>query len=224
MSQPGTPERTYWRVGYHANPLAFPPLDIYAFNHRFDDIEQRFRTLYCAELPETCLREVVADFRPNHAAIKRHVEQYGPEAIEDIPEHQLTAEWRMQHVLIPLTLELDGDLIDLTDTATRQEIEDEHIELLMKYELPHLDLHEITTQRRPVTQTIATSVFDRGASGIRFPSRLDGNPCIALFEGRGELEVAGDPIALTDPPPEALQNVIAPWRLTLEPAAAAARR
>ncbi|WP_457149030.1 RES domain-containing protein [Mycobacterium sp. URHB0021] len=30
------------------------------FGHRFDDVEERTRTLYLAEAPETCLREVLA--------------------------------------------------------------------------------------------------------------------------------------------------------------------
>lgn len=59
-----------WRVGYHAALLEFTPLDMYAFNHRFDDIAElhRFRTMYFADFQETCLREVLTDFRPNLAA------------------------------------------------------------------------------------------------------------------------------------------------------------
>jgi hypothetical protein len=81
-----------WRVGYHLDPLGFTPHELYGFNHRFDDIQRRFRTLYFAELPETCLREVLADFRPNLAARQRHIERYGPEAAEDF------ADTRLRHV------------------------------------------------------------------------------------------------------------------------------
>ncbi len=101
---------------------------------------------------------------------------------------------------------------------TRQEIEDRHVELLLAHDLQHLDIHEITTSRRTITQPIAADLFDRGAGAVRFPSRLDGNACVALFEGRGTASVAGDPIALTDPPPEPLTNVTTPWDLILEPA------
>ena len=55
---------------------------------------------------------------------------------------------------------------------------------------------------------------------MRFPSRLDGNVCVALFEKRGTISAAGDPIALTDPPPEPLTTVTAPWGLVLGPAPA----
>jgi hypothetical protein len=207
-----------WRVGYHLDPLGFTPRELYGFNHRFDDIQRRFRTLYFAELPETCLREVLADFRPNLVARQRHIERYGPEAAEDFADTPVTARWRLQHVLVAALVHLDGPMIDLNDVATRQEIEDRHAELLLEYGLQHLDLHEITTSRRPVTQTIAAELFDRGAAAIRFPSRLDGNACVALFEGRGGPTTTEAPITLTDPPPQQLINVTAPWGLLLEPA------
>jgi hypothetical protein len=88
--------RALWRVGYHADPLGFTPGELYEFSHRFDDIHRRFRTLYCAELPETCLREVLADFRPNLGALRRHVERYGPEAAQDFTPEPVTAQWRSQ--------------------------------------------------------------------------------------------------------------------------------
>lgn len=213
-------DRQLWRVGYYTDPTAFAPRQIYEFSHRFDDLRARFRTLYCAELAETCLREVLADFRPNLAAARRHVERYGPEAAGDLVPESVTARWRSQHVLAPVSLHLDGELIDLTDVPTRQEIEERHIELLLDYDLQHLDLHEITTRRRAVTQTIAAELYDAGAAAVRFPSRLDGNPCVAVFEGRGTVALTGEPVALTDPAPEPLINVAVSWRLALEPAPA----
>jgi RES domain len=112
-------------------PLGFTPLELYQFSHRFDDIYRRFRTMYCAESPETCLREVLADFRPNLGARQRHIERYGPEAAQDFTDKPVTAQWRLQHLLVPTVLELGGPLIDLTDVPTRQEIEDRHVELLL---------------------------------------------------------------------------------------------
>lgn len=171
--------RTLWRVGYYTDPLGFTPLELYQFSHRFDDVHRRFRTLYCADSAETCLREVLADFRPNLGALHRHVERYGPEAAQDFAEKPVTAQWRIQHVLVPTVLKLDGPLIDLTDVPTRQAIEHRHVELLLEHDLHHLDLHEITTSRRAITQTIAADLFDRGAGAIRFSSRLDSSRAAA---------------------------------------------
>lgn len=180
--------------------------------------------MYFAELPETALREVLADLRPNRAAQVRHVERYGPEAREDFVSEPVTAAWRSQHVLMSALLKLDGTLVDLTDLSTRFAIEDDHAELLAEHNLAHLDLHEITTSRRLVTQTIAGTLYDEGTAAIRFPSRLDGNACVVVFEERCEIVPASEPQPLTDPPPEALENVCAAWRLALESASAASHR
>lgn len=88
--------------------------------------------------------------------------------------------------------------------------------------MPHLDLHEVTSRRRVVTQTIAAALHDTGVAAIRFPSRLDGLPCLALFEGRCRLSLVAAPLPLTDPPPDPLTAVAAEWRLTVEPAPARA--
>src|SRR4029077_8737372 len=87
------------------------------------------------------------------------------------------------HCVVPTMLRLEVPVITLTEAATRQEVEHRHAELLLDYGLRHLDLHEITTSRRPVTQTIAAELFDRGAAAIRFPSRLDGNACVGCSRG-----------------------------------------
>jgi hypothetical protein len=214
-------DRAYWRVGYHADPDGFVPLELCTFNHRFDDVQQRFRSIYAAELAETALREVLADLRPKAAAIRRYVERFGPDAADDVPALPVTASWRQQHVLVQVRPVLDGPLIDLCDADVRYEVELEHAALLVAHGMDHLDLSQITADKRPVTQTIAAHLHDRlGAAAIRFPSRLDGNACLVVFEGRGRFETLAVPVALTDPAPPALQNVCAGWRLALQPATA----
>ena len=90
--------------------------------------------------------------------------------------------------------------------------------------MSHLDMHEVTTRRRIVTQTIATDAHDNlDAAAIIFTSSRDGHPCIALFEGRVEVGGTGPPIALTDPPPQSLVKVAADWKLGLSSAAPATR-
>lgn len=215
-------ERVYWRVGYHGDPLGFVPSEICGWSHRFDDLRHRFRTVYVAELAETCLREVLADFRPKLSATRRFQQEMGAEAAQELAAQPITAAWRRENVLAPVRLRLDGPICDLTDVPQRQKIEERHVDLLFKHDMRHLDLHEITTSRRIVTQAIAGDIYDDGAAAIRFPSCLDGNPCIAVFEGRGELEPAGEILPLTDPPPTALLKVVAPWHLDLQQAPAVA--
>lgn len=220
MSTP-PPVGRVWRVGLRSDPLGFVAPERRSWGHRFDDPRERFGTLYCALVAETCLREVLADLRPNAAAIASYMERFGPEAATDVPAQPVTAKWRQLNVLAPAAMELDGPLLDLTDVEQRRQVELRHAKLLAEHGMAHLDLHEITTPRRVVTRTIAADAYDAlGNTAIRFASRLDGLPCYALFEGRARLVAAGDGVALTDPTPEALQNVAAGWQLALEPAPA----
>lgn len=206
-----------WRVGHRDDPLAFARRELFAWNHRFDDGRRRFRTIYCAEDPRTALREVLADFRPKLSAIRAFVDAFGEGALDDFPPYSVTASWREQHVLAPARAQLDGPLVDLSEPHARDELAKRHAALLAEHGLEHLDLHEITSRRRIITQTIATDLFDRlEVAAVRFPSRLDGKPALALFEGRGELEAAGEPIELTDPAPAPLVEVCTEWDLALE--------
>lgn len=206
-----------WRVGHRSDPLAYTPYELCSWNHRFDDRGRRFRTIYCAEHPETSLREVLADLRHNLGARKAFADVFGVEALEDLPAAPVTARWREEHLLAPARMVLDGELADLTKPEVRAELEDRHAALLLDHGLEHLDLHEITARRRAVTQSIAADLYDRGAAALRFPSRLDGLSALALFEGRAELEQAGEPIRLTDPAPGPLRVVSREWALALEP-------
>ncbi len=210
--------RYYWRVGHTGDPLGFAPQEICEYSHRFDDLRHRFRTVYIAELAATCLRETLADFRPKLSTIRFFQREMGAAAATDLPAWPITAAWRREHVLAPLRLKLDGPIYDLTDIARRRSIEERHAELLLEHDMQHLDLHEITTIRRVVTQTIAGDLHDDGIAAIRFPSHLDSNPCIAVFEGRGALHLDGAIVRLTDPPPQQLLEVAAAWHLTLAPA------
>jgi len=209
--------RSYWRVGHTGDPLGFVPLEICEYSHRFDDLRHRFRTVYVAELAETCLRETLADFRPKLSAIRRFQREMGDEAAQELAAQSITASWRREHVLAPLRLKLEGPIYDLTDLAQRRSIEESHSGLLLEHDMQHLDLHEITTSRRVVTQTIAGDLYDDGVAAVRFPSHLDGNPCIAVFEGRGKLHLDGAIVPLIDPPPKQLLDVATAWHLTLAP-------
>jgi hypothetical protein len=125
-----------------------------------------------ARCAETCLREMLGDYRPNAGAVQRFIERYGPEAAADVPSEPVTAKWRQQNVLVPAVLGLNGHIVDLTDSPTRRVIEIAHADLLVEHQLAHVDLHEITTSRRVVTQIIAGYLYDRGAAAVKFASKV----------------------------------------------------
>lgn len=139
---------------------------------------------------------------------------FGAKRRDFVVAGSIPLEWRTERVLAPATASAVGPITDLLDPVTRMALEQEHAALLARYDMAHLDLSQITTKTRVVTQTISRSLFDEGASGIRFPSNTDGLPCIALFEGRAKL-VAGGPVEpLTEPITELL-TVCSEWGLVL---------
>jgi RES domain len=217
LSDPAELEHV-WRVGYHAEPLGFTPYSRCDWSHRFDDADRNFRSVYSATTQETALREVLADLRPKAKSIGLFLEIFGEDAEEELEPEQVTAAWRREHVLTPARVVHSG-VLDLSDPAVRADLERRHAKLLGAHGMDHLDLHELTTRQREVTQAIATDVYGRLDVGvIRFISSRDGGVCFAALEGLAELERVGDDIPLNDPPPPALMTVARDWGLELEPA------
>ena len=66
----------------------------YGSQHRWDDPKREYRTLYCAEQQLTCLREVLADLRPNTKAIAELRKLFGDNtpALQGVSE--VLEEWR----------------------------------------------------------------------------------------------------------------------------------
>jgi hypothetical protein len=126
-------------------------------------------------------------------------ELFGPDAALRAAAGAVTAEWRDQRVLAPATMILDGDLVDVDDPKVRRRLERSHAALLAEHDMAHLDIAEVRSRTRVVTQAIGRSLYEHGAAGVRFGSNLDDQPCFAMFEARGRLEPHGSepPLPLT---------------------------
>ena len=180
------------------------PRGLSSWQHRFDDPRREYRTLYCADRRITCLREVLADLRPSTEALQDFARLFGDRRA--IPAGVVSAEWRQAHVLAPAMIAgADGALVDLDDLAVRRRLERRHAALLAAHAMPHLDISQVRSRDRVVTQTISRALFEEGAAGIRFRSNLDDGPCAALFEGRAWLEPRDKPTPLTEDVEELLQ-------------------
>jgi hypothetical protein len=77
------------------------PHHLCGWQHRWDGPQREYRTLYCAESELTCVREVLADLRPNAKAIAELKELFGDDtpALQGVGE--VAAEWRDAHLLCP---------------------------------------------------------------------------------------------------------------------------
>jgi RES domain len=198
-----------WRLGHIDSPLDYIPHELCSWEHRFDDPRREYRSLYCAELKETCLREVLADLRPDSRARAEYAQFQRDQGIppEDIhqPSRTVDVEWRQSNALARATVDRNGTLVDLNDPAVLEELAGRHAELLLEHGMRYLNISEIRSKNRIVTQTISRDLYERGAAGVRFRSNQDDRLCLALMEGRARLVPAGEPIPLTEDIPELLQ-------------------
>jgi hypothetical protein len=171
-------------VGHISGPLDFPPWAILSWKSRFDHPDKTFRTLYCAEQRQTAFREVLADFRPNAKARAEYRELYG----DELPAPRITPAWRATKVLAQGTLEiLRGDLVDVDDSTLRQQFTRIHADVLARHGMDHLDIAQIRSKDRTITQMVTRFLADQGAAGVVYGSNLDDRPCAALFEARSLL-------------------------------------
>jgi hypothetical protein len=213
--------RRVWRLGHIDAPLDFVPRERCSWEHRFDDPEHDYRTLYCAEQPITCLREVLADLRPNLKARAEFAQfqrdlNVKPEEIRH-PARDVSAGWRARHALAPALVGRVAPLADLRQRRLLEQLADAHADLLVQHQMEQLDLSQITSKNRIVTQTVGRDLHDQGAAGLLFRSNLDGEPCIVLFEGRARLHPDGRAIPMTENHP-ALLHVCSDYNLVLRPA------
>lgn len=205
-----------------AGPLSFTPRLHCRFRHRFDDPEEVFRTLYSAATPLTCLREVLLPADLDSKTV-REFASFSGKTLPPIPR-----QWRETHVLAPARIrvlaEVEGEDLDLrgeiialeTDEEVRSRLERELRKDLDDLGIKRLDPAILRGRRRHLTQAIARALFMWGAAGVVYGSRVDGEPCVALFESRALLVPAGEVRPLTEPD-EALLQVCKDYGLSMEP-------
>jgi hypothetical protein len=185
------------RLGNRRDPLGFPPANLCGWSNRWDDPLHEYRTLYCAPSAITCLREVLADFRPNTKVLVELEDLYGPDAPEmGLAQGAVSADWCRAHAFATGLLWSTGDLVDVDKPKTRESLMLRHASLLADRGHSHLDIADLRSRDRAVTQAISRSLFEEGAAGIRYRSNLDDSPCVALFEGRAGLYPLDDVVGL----------------------------
>jgi hypothetical protein len=199
-------------VGHVSDPLEFVPHPYCDWQNRFDDPERQYRTLYSARLATTCFREVLQAFRPNAKAIAEYIHLFGD--TDGLRAGEVPWKYRESKVLVPVSIVPDTAFLDVDDLETRRELEGNLAELLAEHGIDHLDISEIRSRQRPVTQAISRLAYEGGCVGVAFRSNLDDADCWAIFEGRAVLAAAGTSRRLSESIPE-LEAVCAEWNLTL---------
>jgi hypothetical protein len=198
---------TIWRLAHPSNPCKFVPRRYCSWNNRFDDPQKKYRTLYGAHLAITCLRELLADLRPNPKAIAEFEEIFGADAGSGlIPAGVVSKQWRRAHVLVCATPRFkQGRLVTIEAPQQRTRLQTLHRQLLHKFGIQELTIPALRARQRPVTRAISRTLYEEGYAGISFHSRLDGKPCYAFFEGRASLHRSGRVIPMTENHPDLIK-------------------
>jgi hypothetical protein len=158
---------------------------------------------------------VLADLRPDAKAIAELRELFGDATPAVRDAGVVGRELLEAHLLCPARAVGDGDLCDIdADVELRRELEREHAALLAGHEMDHLDISQVRSKDRIVTQTVGRSLFTRGYAGVAFGSNLDDERCVAIFEGRAELVWNGEPVELMPELPQ-LTRVCAEFGLRI---------
>ena len=179
-------------MGHIAAPLNFVPFDRSSWTHRFDDPERSYRMLYCADQRETCFLEVFYSKRPDWRTIEEMAAAWGC-SIKEARERagRLSADEILTRSIAPARIEIEsGKVLDIEDPDLRSMLELEH--------LRDLDLSVLRGKDRALTQKLGRSLFEKGAAGVMYGSRVVNSRSIALFEGRARLVPDGDPQPLKD--------------------------
>ncbi len=203
-----------WRVGYIASACEFTPRALCGWNHRFDDPKREYRTVYAADKKETCLREVLADLRPDTKTLRDFEKLFGDDsAVADAGK--VTVAWRAKHVLVHADIVLtSGRMTDIEAAATLARLSSSLGQELSARGLKRVDAAAVRSRDRGLTRAASRILYDAGSAGIDFRSRLDGVRCHALFEGRSYLRQCGVVIELRGEVPE-LATVCAEYGLSL---------
>jgi hypothetical protein len=174
-------------VGWHEDPLDYPPHHSLTWAGRFDDprvgiaSSSKFRTLYLARRRRTAFAETLQDLRPATKDRADFRSLFGTEP----PAGVIARQWRHDRRLGRARLDVDPALIvDLEDLPVRRALEEQHAALLAAHGMRHLDISQVRSAQRIVTQTIALDLHGSGYAGVAYRSNLDNQECVAIFEQR----------------------------------------
>jgi hypothetical protein len=135
----------------------------------------------------------------------------------DPPDPIVPAQWRADRRIGRARISAsDSEIVDLEDLEVRRRLEEEYAPLLAAHGMRHLDISQLRSEQRIVTQTNALELWALGRAGIAYNSNLDGQRCVAIFEGRTSISRYGPSRAIVADDPDLLAAA-GPWRLTIEP-------
>ena len=169
--------------------------------------------LYCATHLVGCCAETLARFRPTPKMMSL-LARADPHfmAVGGVP-----ADWRRQRCRLQVGAAAALPFLDVEAVETREHLQRELAEDLVRYGVEDLDVSVIRGSNRLVTRLVARWAYEQTDqaglplySGIRYTSRLDDHECWGIFDGTGVTGMSRSAVELGDP---ALAEVQESFRL-----------
>jgi hypothetical protein len=207
-----------WRLGHPDDPFGFVPRSLCSWSYRFDDPVKEYRTLYVAEDRLTCFLEVFQDLRPNAAAIALYSQMEDAGDGMDLHEAGILTRTHLENRgLSPAKIRPEAvRLLAVEDLRVRRDLTKNLAPTLVAQSVNYLDLGEIRSDNRALTQAISRQAYEEGYHMLMFSSKIDGRPCFVLFENRSHLQQAGEPEPLAPDLPE-IQTICELFSLRYRP-------
>ncbi len=191
------PRVELYRIGHLPDPLAWPPKAVGGAG-RFDDPLGEFRVLYAGQR-RTCFLETLAPFRPSVEALAALQAIGGTD--EPLPAPIVPADWYQKRAVSRLRLLQGQQWLDVRATATHEALRAELAPQLATWGMKDLDLGDILSRDRRVTQAVGRWAYAAGYQGLVYASRFGSAASLwAIFEGaRFEAVGVAQPIVPDDP-------------------------
>lgn len=191
------PRVELFRIGHLPDPLAWPPKEVHGAG-RFDDPLGEYRVLYAGQR-RTCFLETLAAFRPSVDALAAL--QAVRNTDEPLPVTTVPAGWYRTRAVSRLRLLGGQRWLDVRAADTLEVLRGELAANLAEWRMTDLDLSDVMSRDRRLTQAISRWAYDEGFHGVVYSSRFGAGASLwAIFEG-AQFEAVGvaQPILPDDP-------------------------
>lgn len=158
-----------------------------------------YRVLYAAESPRAALFEVMQRYRMVLSSL-RFVQDSSPLGVQErddlrerlwAPNGHIPLAWIDERRLCSTGIESVDPVLAISSAEATERLRYELADDLLALEVDDLDVSELTSLHRDVTQRISLWAWTNGYAGIRYPSRFGTDLlCGAYFEDR--FEITGD--------------------------------
>lgn len=191
------PRVELYRIGHLPDPLAWPPEDVHGTG-RFDDPLGEFRVLYAGQR-RTCFQETLSVYRPSIEALAA-LQAVG-NTDEPLPAPAIPAGWYQTRAVSRLRLLPGQQWLDVRAKDTLEALRAELAAKLSEWGMADLDLSDVVSRDRRLTQAISRWAYAEGYHGVVYASRFgSGTSLWAIFE-TAQFEAMGvaQPILPDDP-------------------------